>query len=103
MVHDSEIHAYNFILTKLKDKTSGWTKSQIITQNELLRDEDLAKLLKTEKKGTKTPENIVRIKENVFYIIESKSTRKKWKTGLLEAKNDYAGKINKKDRRRSLP
>lgn len=94
MVHDSEVHAYKYILDKLKEKTSGWSKSQIMTQNELLRDEELAKVLKTEKKGTETPENIIKIKEDIFWVIESKSTRKKWKTALTEA-IQYANKINK--------
>lgn len=95
MVHDSEVHAYGYILKKLKDKISGWSKSQIITQNELLRDEEIAKLLKTSKRGTQKPENIVKVREDVLYIIEAKSSRKKLKQALSEAKNDYAEKINK--------
>lgn len=102
MTHESEVHAYNYILKKLRDKTSGWSKQQIMTQNELLRDEEISKLLKTDKHGTKTPENIIKVSEDLLYVIEAKNSRKKLDKALFEAKNYYANEINKSALLRAL-
>lgn len=85
----SEVHAYAFILEDLVKK-KGWDRKQVYTQQEYRKDTSIAKLL-----ALKTPENIIKIREQTFWIIEAKNERKKVDLALKEAKEDYADKINK--------
>ncbi len=84
----SEVHAYVHIQKELIEK-KGWNKSQIYTQGECLAHPEIKRFL-----GLTKPENIIRINEKTFYIIEAKNERRKLEQALKEAKEDYADKIN---------
>src|SRR3989344_8802485 len=88
----SEVHAYIYISRELTEK-KGWVKSQIYTQGECLKHQEIKKYLLQTK-----PENVVEINEKIFYVIESKNERKKIDVALKEAREDYADKINKSNR-----
>lgn len=91
----SEVHAYAFIKEDLK--VLGWVVKnpmrfqggQVYTQNECLEDTELKKYL-----GQDRPENIVKVSESNYYVIEAKSTTDKINQAIKEAE-DYAEKINK--------
>jgi type I restriction enzyme M protein len=85
----SEVHAYYYILDELANK-KGWEKSQIFTQQECLKIKPIAACL-----GNTKPENIVKINETTYYIIEAKNERAKLNIALREAREDYASSINK--------
>lgn len=85
----SEVHAYKFILDQLSDK-KGWSKKNIYTQQECRKIKPIKESL-----GLLTPENIVKIRENIYYIIESKNEREKIDQALNEAIK-YADLINEK-------
>jgi len=84
----SEVHAYSHILVELVGK-KNWDKSQIYTQQECLSIKPIGEVL-----GQTHPENIVKINETVFYVIESKNERGKIDVALKEAKEAYADLIN---------
>jgi hypothetical protein len=88
MVHETEVHAYAYILRELKEK-KGWKKEQIFTQNQFHKLEYIAKQL-----GKDQPENIVKINEEHFYVIEAKSKQSLLSQAIKEAREDYANKIN---------
>ena len=85
----SEVHAYVHIIDELTNK-KGWDKKDIFTQQECLTIKEIARML-----GRTHPENIVRINQKTFYVIEAKNERKKVDRALKEAKDDYADLINK--------
>lgn len=85
----SEVHAYVHILNELRNK-KGWNKDQIFTQQECHEIKPIAETLR----GAK-PENVVKISESVFWVIEAKNERKKLQQALDQAREDYAEKINK--------
>ena len=95
MPRTSEVHAYGFIKDNLK--ILGWIvknparhpDGQVYTQQECLADSRIA-----EKLGTKHPENIVKLGENEFYVIEAKSERREIEVALNQAYKRYASKIN---------
>jgi len=89
MVHETEVHAYAYILRELTEK-KGWIKEDIYTQGEVHKIKVVAQQLG----GTK-PENIVKLGENHFYVIEAKNKRSMLKQAIKEAREDYANKINK--------
>ena len=89
MIHETEVHAYAYILSELKTK-KGWAKSQIFTQNEIQRIDEIKKQLEL-----KTPENIVKVNESTYYVIESKSRRNMLNAAIERAQKYYADKINK--------
>ena len=94
-IKDSEVHAYGYIKDNLK--TIGWTvknparhpDGQVYTQQECLEDARIAAKL-----GTKHPENIIKLSENEFYVIEAKPTRDQVDDALNQAYERYASKIN---------
>jgi type I restriction-modification system DNA methylase subunit len=92
----SEVHAYVHIIDELTKK-KGWNKKQIYTQGECHENNEIKKYL-----GLTKPENVVKINENMFYVIEAKNERKKLDLAMKEAREDYADKINKSDRIKSL-
>jgi len=92
----SEVHAYIHISKELTEK-KGWHKNDIYTQQECLKIKEIKKGL-----GLKKPENIVKINEKIFYIIEAKNERKKINQALKEAREDYADKINKSNKIKAL-
>ena len=84
----SEVHAYRFIYDELIKK--GWNKEQIFTQQECQKIDDIKVAL-----GLKTPENVVIVKNGIYYIIESKNERKKLNLAITEAR-EYADLVNDK-------
>lgn len=92
----SEVDAYVFIKESLKNL--GWivknplrsSDGQVFTQGECLAEPRIAEQL-----GQTKPENIVKVSETEYYIIESKSDRSQTETALKEAEQDYAIKVNK--------
>ncbi len=92
----SEVDAYQFIRTDLG--RIGWvpknptrTKDgQVYTQGECLADPHIKEQL-----GQTKPENIVKISETEYYVIEAKSDRASILQALREAELDYANKINR--------
>lgn len=93
-VRTSEVHAYGFIKEQLIKL--GWIvknplrskDGQVFTQNECLGEPRIAEQL-----GLQKPENIVKLSETNYYVIEAKSTRDNIKRAIKEAE-DYAEKIN---------
>lgn len=95
MSKNSEFRAYPFILKSLEDL--GWDirnplkhpDGQVFTQNESLHDSILKPLLEGGK-----PENLVKVKEGVYWAIEAKSEHKELAAAVRESQQDYADKIN---------
>jgi len=85
----SEVHAYIHINDELINKKK-WNRNQIFTQQECLKIKPIKEAF-----GTKKPENVVKISEDMFYIIEAKNERKKVDAALDEARDYYAHRINK--------
>lgn len=90
-VSSSEVYAYVHILHELTRK-KDWKKNQIFIQQECQKIKPIKEAL-----GLLKPENVVQIKENLFYIIEAKNERAKVNQALKEAREDYANKINEKN------
>ena len=96
MSTNSEFRIYPFIEKSLAEL--GWdirnplknATGQVYTQNEALHDKILKPLL-----GKSKPENIVKVKEDVFWVIEAKAEHKDIEAAISEAKEEYAAKINK--------
>jgi type I restriction enzyme M protein len=89
MVHETEVHAYAYILRELTEK-KGWSKEAVYTQDEIKNINSVAEQL-----GETKPENIVKLSEDKFYVIEAKSKRSMLKQAIKEAREDYAEVINK--------
>jgi type I restriction-modification system DNA methylase subunit len=87
-ISKSEVHAYVHILHELTTK-KGWDKKDIFTQQECLKIKPIAEQL-----GQKKLEIVVKISEDIYYVIEAKNERNKLNQALKEAKNDYADLIN---------
>jgi type I restriction enzyme M protein len=92
---NSEFRLYPFIEKSLAEL--GWDTrnplkggGQVYTQNEALHDKILKPLLDKSK-----PENIVKVTEDVFWVIEAKAEHTAIETAVNEAKEEYAAKINK--------
>lgn len=103
MSKNSEFRAYPFIIKSLEDL--GWdTRSplkhadgQVYTQNESLHDKVLKPLLDGGK-----PENLVKVKEGVYWAIEAKAEHKDLVAAVRESQQDYANKINESDKVKCL-
>lgn len=91
----SEVHAYVYIIKELTEK-KGWSKNQIYTQGECLEHPEIKKYF-----GQTKPENVCKISEKYFYIIEAKNNRNKIDIALKEARQDYADKLNCSDKIKS--
>ena len=95
-VRTSEVHAYIFIKQHLSD--IGWNAKnpfrvnggQVFTQGECLEEPRICEMLKQTK-----PENIVKLSETDYYVIEAKANRNQIEQAVQEAENDYAKVINK--------
>ena len=93
---DSEVDAYAFIKEYLA--IGGWIvknpnrilSGQVYTQTECLDHSEIKRFL-----GQTHPENIVKISETEFYVIEAKKRKEQINQALKEAEDDYAKKINK--------
>jgi type I restriction enzyme M protein len=96
MPRTSEVHAYGFIKENLK--LLGWVvknparhpDGQVYTQQECLEDSRIV-----EKLGSKHPENIVKLREDDFYVIEAKPERKEIDVAIKQAHDRYASAMNK--------
>ncbi len=90
----SEVDAYVFIKDRLK--ILGWDTrnpsrvpgGQVWTQSECLAHPEIKKTL-----GLQKPENIVRVRESVLWVIEAKRSHKQLDQAITEAE-DYANRIN---------
>lgn len=90
----SEVHAYIFIKESLRKM--GWIvknplrspDGQVYTQGECLGHVELGRTL-----GQKKPENVVKVSETEYYVIEAKNERNKIDQALKEAE-EYAELIN---------
>lgn len=91
---NTEVHAYIFIKRELE--VLGWDTrnpdrvltGQVYTQNECLGHPEIQKFLKQDR-----PENIVKLLEQYFWVIEAKKDRNQIEQALQEAE-DYARVIN---------
>ena len=92
----SEVHAYLYVLNELVGK-KGWIKKQIYTQQECLTIKPIAEFL-----GQTHPENVVKVNETTYYVIEAKNERAKIDIALKEAREDYADLINQSDQVKAL-
>ena len=84
----SEVHAYVHIQDDLINK-KGWNRNQIYTQQECRKFKAIA-----EKLGNTKPENVIKINEKTYYVIEAKNERIKIGVALREAREDHADLIN---------
>ena len=90
---NTEVDAYLFIRDDLKQR--GWnTRSperggQVYTQNECLAHPEIKAGL-----GLDKPENVVKVTDSVFWVIEAKREHSKLPVAVHEAK-EYAKKINR--------
>jgi len=99
---DSEFRAYTWIESGLKDL--GWNthnpssdpQGQVYTQHECHQNEELRNHLQGG-----IPENTVKVKENVYWVIEAKPTHLELDKATIEAEN-YANKINNSDTAKAL-
>lgn len=95
MPRATETDAYVFIKNVLGQ--IGWNtrnpnrneKGQVYTKQECLDNKEIAKYL-----GTTNPENIIKITDTKFWVIEAKRYRNQINQAIKEAKEDYAEKIN---------
>jgi len=94
-IRTTEVDAYTFIKEYLG--IQGWVvknpnrapNGQVYTQNECLDHPEIKRFL-----GQAHPENIVKVSETEFYVIEAKRNKKQIEQAIEEAKVDYAEKIN---------
>ncbi len=92
--NNSEFRAYHFIQESLKE--IGWivknpnfnSGGQVFTQHEALQNEVLKKSLKR-----KVPENIIKLDNGLWWVIEAKAGHEKLESAVKEAK-EYAKMIN---------
>lgn len=93
---NSEFPSYRFILNDLQNL--GWNiknptrdvNGEVYTQNECLADKRIANQIDNTR-----PENVIKIDEKTFYIIEAKPERTDIGTAVDEAQNFYAEKVNR--------
>ena len=91
----SEVDAYIYARKELKEL--GWdirnpaktSHGQVYTQNQCLSHPEIKHWL-----DKKRPEYLVKVNENILWVIEAKSKRILINKALDEAENDYARKIN---------
>lgn len=99
---NSEFRAYAFIPNSLKEL--GWNvknpsfniSGQVYTQHEALQDSFLKDCLKR-----KVPENVIRLQNNAYWIIEAKSGHNEIEAAIKEAKG-YAEMLNNKKKNSCL-
>lgn len=92
---DSEVEAYIFVRDKLDEL--GWNpknparspEGQVYTQNQALENLALQEALDKDR-----PENIVKISESKYWVIEAKNRREKMDQAVREGIEDYAEPIN---------
>jgi type I restriction-modification system DNA methylase subunit len=95
MTRNSEFNSYVYIKNELK--SLGWnvrnpgrdTNGEVYTQQECLDNKEISAYLKRQR-----PENVIKVRENIYWIIEAKSTLDKLDIAYKEALS-YALDINK--------
>jgi predicted RNA methylase len=98
---DTEVEAYDFIRRRLRELE--WsvknpnlnTGGQVWTQNQCFSHPELKKGL-----GLSRPENIIKLRENMVWVIEAKPLRKQLAQAVDEAVNFYSKAINDKCKRK---
>ncbi len=95
MIKKSEVACYKYILDEISKK--GWDKKNVYTQQECLTIEEIKKYLVLDK-----PENVIKVKEEIFYVIEGKNEKSKIEIATDEARNQYAKKINQSKKIKAL-
>src|SRR4051812_48090657 len=93
-IQDSEFHAYAHIKDELKD--AGWdtrnparnSSGQVYTQNECHSHPEIKTYLALER-----PENVVKVTDSVFWVIEAKPYHNMLPQAVSEAEQ-YATKIS---------
>jgi type I restriction-modification system DNA methylase subunit len=94
MTRNSEFNSYVYIKNELRNL--GWnirnpsrdTNGEVYTQQECLDNKEIAEYLKRQR-----PENVIKIRENIYWIIEAKSSLDKLDIAYKEALG-YALDIN---------
>ena len=94
-VAQTEVEAYGFIRDQLRDL--GWivknpnanTGGQVWTQNQCLGHEGIKAAF-----GKTRPENVVKVREESLWVIESKALRRQLSQAVQEAQDDYCKRIN---------
>lgn len=95
--HDTEAHAYRWIIDDLREKgwitkkPSGHSNGEVYTQNEVFDHPELKKYL-----NRGVPENVVKLTQSSYWIIEAKKYHSELDKALMEA-IDYANDINKSE------
>lgn len=100
-IRESEVEAYDFIRRRLRELE--WnvknpnlnTGGQVWTQNQCFAEPELKKAL-----GLNRPENIVKVREGMVWVIEAKPYRRQLAEAVDEAVNFYSKAINDKCKRR---
>lgn len=98
-IAETEVEAYDFIRRRLRElewnvkNPSLNTGGQVWTQNQCLTHPEIKKAL-----GQTRPENVIKIRENMVWVIEAKPVRKLLEKALDEAVNFYSKAINSKCR-----
>lgn len=95
IIKKSEVGCYKYILDEIAKK--GWDKKAVYTQQECLTIEEIKKFLVLDR-----PENVIKIKEEIFYIIEGKNEKSKIDLAISEARDQYAKKINQSKKIQAL-
>jgi type I restriction-modification system DNA methylase subunit len=94
--HDSEFQSYTYIKNELKQR--GWdTKNpnrdpegHLYTQHECLENPEIGSMLER-----LTPEYVVKLREDAFWVIEAKPSVDDLEEAYLEATEEYGERINK--------
>src|SRR3989344_3782454 len=94
-IRKSEVGCYKYILDEILKK--GWDKKLVYTQQECLTIEEIKKFLILNR-----PENVIKVKEEIFYVIEGKNEKYKINLAVSEAKDQYAKKINQSKKIQAL-
>jgi len=94
-IRKSEVGCYKYILDEILKK--GWDKKLVYTQQECLTIEEIKKFLILNR-----PENVIKVKEEIFYVIEGKNEKSKINLAISEAKDQYAKKINQSKKIQAL-
>lgn len=95
VIKKSEVACYKYIIDELQKK--GWNKNLIYNQQECLSIPEIKKYLNLDR-----PENVIKVKEEIFYIIEGKNEKSKIDVAVKEAKEQYAKKINQSNKIKAL-
>ena len=94
-VANTEVEAYEFIRRQLRDlgwvvkNPSSFAGGQVWTQNQCLSHPEIKQALDKQR-----PENIVKVSESAFWVIEAKAARKDLEVAMQEAKEIYCKQIN---------